>query len=180
MFQDLEMTTFVLKRLCTLEIFLTFALNEKKNSKSDWNRGTEVTCSDQSPTTGFKCVFCWWTKNKKWAERNFLFRWDREETTFRPKKKKGENIKTNRKMFVHEARPQEVRRAGRQKPRPLSNRPITVWHTLRWSWSIRAVLLSFEKVSRLCKSLGSKQAATVPPPEPFSWWSLDVKNSEIK
>lgn len=35
MFQDLEMTTFVLKLLCTLESFLIFALNEKKYSKTD-------------------------------------------------------------------------------------------------------------------------------------------------
>lgn len=41
---------------------------------------------------------------------NFLFHWFREETTFRQK-----NATTNRIMFVHEARPQEVKGGGQRR-----------------------------------------------------------------
>lgn len=92
--------------------------------------GTLVTQTES--TTGSTQIMCFVDEPKtKWTETNFLFYLVHTGNHIQTKKKKSAT--TNRKIFVHKARPQEVKRAGQRR------RLITAWQTLRWCWSVCVV-----------------------------------------
>lgn len=84
-------------------------------TQSHWTLWSfEAVCTNTIPPQDSQSL-CFSLMNQKQTKKkrpgtNFLFHWFREETTFRQK-----NATTNRIMFVHEARPQEVKGGGQRR-----------------------------------------------------------------